>query len=89
MKSNLHLIVILFALVNCFSLLAGTAEKTAGTTKEKIALDRWTYIHADDSREPAAKGKAGDFGISFGDSTTTAIRTLLRGTTSIAIRAAT
>ena len=36
-------------------------------TDPKIGLDRWTYIHADDSREPAAGEKAGDFGIGFGD----------------------
>lgn len=31
----------------------------------KISLDKWTYIHADDSREPGIKGM-GAFGIGFG-----------------------
>jgi hypothetical protein len=35
-------------------------------TDPKVGLDRWTYIHADGRREPAAGGK-GDFGIGFGD----------------------
>ncbi|MGB8477439.1 MAG: FG-GAP-like repeat-containing protein [Acidobacteriaceae bacterium] len=32
-----------------------------------IGLDRWTYIHADDSRSPSVDQHAGDFGIGFGD----------------------
>jgi hypothetical protein len=54
------------------SLLAVGAIWSPGQAADRAArpvlgLDRWAYIHADDSRAPAAGAKAGDFGIDFGD----------------------
>lgn len=67
MTSHLYQHAILATLVACGALTAGAAEPPATPVKDKIGLDQWTYIHADDSREPVAGGKAGDFGIGFGD----------------------
>lgn len=63
---------VLFAavtLVAWSSLVAVTASKPAKPAKTKLDLDRWTYIHADDSRVPSTGGARGDFGIGFGDLT--------------------
>ena len=67
MTSYLYQHAILATLVACGALTAGAGEPSATPVKDKIGLDRWTYIHADDSRAPAAGGRAGDFGIGFGD----------------------
>lgn len=67
MKSNLHHTLISIALLGCCCVIASAAEQTAKPAKEKIGLDKWTYIHADADRAPAAGQKAGDFGVGFGD----------------------
>jgi hypothetical protein len=67
MTSHLCRRVILTTLLGCTGRAAGSAEPSATPVKDKIALDRWTYIHAGDSREPAADGRAGDFRVGFGD----------------------
>lgn len=46
---------------------AGAGEQKATSPVGPIGLERWTYIHADSDRAPAIGGKAGDFGIGFGD----------------------
>ncbi|MCI0491874.1 MAG: VCBS repeat-containing protein [Planctomycetes bacterium] len=53
------------ALVLGANLMSSQAADPAA--RVPIGLDRWTYIHADADRAPAAGKKAGDFGISFGD----------------------
>lgn len=46
---------------------AGTAADHGRAAGPATSLDQWTYVLADTSREPAAGGKRGDFGIGFGD----------------------
>ena len=42
-------------------------EAWLNRTGSPLGLDRWTYIRADDRRQPATGQKSGDFGIAFCD----------------------
>lgn len=55
MTSNLCQHLILAALIGYAGLIAGAAEPA----KEKIGLDRWSYIHADDSLSVADVNRDG------------------------------
>ncbi|MPY86483.1 MAG: hypothetical protein GEU99_01005 [Luteitalea sp.] len=47
------------------AMLASAVEPSR--TEARIGLDKWTYIHADDSREPSAGKQRGDFGVDVAD----------------------
>jgi hypothetical protein len=46
---------------------ASPAAQNPRATHARLSLDQWTYVLADASREPAAGGKRGDFGLGCGD----------------------
>jgi hypothetical protein len=67
MKATKGRCLLAVAVCGCCVGVVAAALGADGPAQAKAGWDKWTYIHADGIREPAAGSKAGDFGISFDD----------------------